>query len=415
MSESTVRLISLKLDNVLGLKAVRINPDRTLVRIEGKNAAGKSAVLNGICWALGGKAGKLDQPVREGESKARAFLDFGELQVERKATAKGGGGLEVTRNGHVLASPQTILDDMWSQSVDPVAFIHATPKEQAETLKRLAGLDWAELDANREKLYAERTIANREAKAAAAKCDTAIPTPADFVCRGIAEIAKKQEEATEHNRSIDRASDEVDRWVVQVTDARERLSQANKEAQAAEASFNTSVAEHDRLRAAHEKMERVETGDLTEQIAEAQAHNDAIEAYTANKKLVEEAASLAETADNLTERIELVDSEKAESLRTAKFPLPELGLDDMGFVTLNGLPLSQASQAEQLRTGVALSLAENRPCRIIPIRDGSLLDETSLQQLNDLAVEHDAQVWLERVAEEPTPGAVFIQDGEVVA
>lgn len=419
MDDSTVRLVSLELDNVLGLTAVRINPDRTMVRIEGPNAAGKSSVLNGVCWALGGKAGKLDKPVREGQKKARALLDFGDLHVERTATAKGGTGLTVTdaesrKAGLTLASPQSILDRIWGQSVDPLAFITANDKEQGDTLKRSAGLDWTDLDAERDKLYKERTVANASAKAAKIKCAEPVSKPSDMNQRNIQEIAQKQEEAVEHNGRIDAASDEVDRWIAQASEAEDRLERAETELNNARSAAKASNEERDRLLDAHEKMARMETGELSTRIAEAQAHNDSIGAYEAYKQRKEEAETLAAAASKLTEQIEAIDVKKAASLRDAKFPLKELGLDDMGGVTLNGHPLSQASQAEQLRAGVALSLAEGYPCRIVPVRNGSLLDEEGLRLLNDLAVKHDAQILLERVAENPTPGAVFIRDGEVV-
>lgn len=420
MDDEVLRLVSLELDNVLALKAVRIKPDRTMVRVEGQNAAGKSAVLDGVCWAMGGKAGKLEKPVRDGEKSARALLDFGDLHVERTATAKGGGGVTVTdaesrKAGIPLASPQTILDRIWGQSVDPVAFINATPKEQAETLMRLAGLDWTELDAKRDSLYKERTAANAAAKTAKARSGTPLSKPADMTPVGIGEIAAKQTEAIEHNGRIDATVSALDAWVKQVLAAEKRLAAAATEHEDAQREVDTSLDEHDRLKKSYAKMERIEVGDLSDRITQAQAHNDAIKAYVAYGERVAEAETLAAKAAEFTDSIEVIDAEKAASLQCAKFPLPELGLDDMGSVTLNDIPLSQASQAEQLRAGVALSLAEGRPCRIIPIRDGSLLDENSLRLLNELAIEHDAQILLERVAETPTPGAVFIRDGEVVS
>lgn len=419
MDDSTVRLVSLELDNVLGLTAVRIKPDRTMVRIEGKNAAGKSAVLDGVCWAIGGRAGALDQPVRKGQKRARALLELGDLHVERTATASGGGGLTVTnaesrKAGLDLASPQKILDKLWGQSVDPVAFITATPKEQGATLKRLAGLDWTDLDAERDTLFKERTRANASAKAAKIKCAEPVSKPSDMTPCEIAEIAKKHEQAVEHNRGVDAAAEEVDQWTAKIADALKRLTTAESELDDAKEQHEASIAQRNRLAKSYAKMERIEAWELSTRIAEAQAHNDAIGAYEAYRLRKEEADILAAAASKLTDRIEVIDAEKAASLHCAKFPLKELGLDDMGGVTLNGIPLSQASQAEQLRAGVALSLAEGYPCRIVPVRNGSLLDEEGLRLLNDLAVEHDAQILLERVAENPTPGAVFIRDGEVV-
>ena len=51
--------------NILNLKAVEIEPDGNMVIISGKNAAGKTSILESIFFALTGKLPK--KPIREGE------------------------------------------------------------------------------------------------------------------------------------------------------------------------------------------------------------------------------------------------------------------------------------------------------------------------------------------------------------
>lgn len=399
MDDSVLRIIHLEAENVKRLKAIRLNPDRTLVRIEGKNAAGKSAVLDSVAWALGGKKGKLDMPVRRGAGKARAFLDLGKLRVERRASAAGPEILEVTEaDGTKLSSPQAVLNELIdTRMFDPVAFIRMSPTEQAEVLKRLAGLDWSKLDAERERLYAERTTVNREAKAAKAKVGPTLPKPADMTRTDISEVARKQQEASDYNARIDTTEQEI-------AHLRQELVRTQK-------AVDQLTAELDDL--CKEDCLRIETGDIAAEIAEAQAHNSAIDVYETYTSRLSLATDAAEEADVLTSRIEAIDDKKAGMLLAATFPLPGLGLNEHG-VTLNNVPFSQASSAEQLRTAVAIGLAEKRPCRVILIRDGSLLDEASLKELHEIALEYDAQVFLERVADSASPSAVYIEDGEIV-
>jgi hypothetical protein len=88
-----------------------------------------------------------------------------------------------------------------------------------------------------------------------------------------------------------------------------------------------------------------------------------------------------------------------------------LGIAD-GAVTFQEVPLSQASQAEQLRVGMALALAGKPEIPVALIRDGSHLDDESLALLADYAQEAGAQVWIERVGSHDA-GAVVIEDGMV--
>ncbi|MHC4407292.1 MAG: AAA family ATPase [Planctomycetota bacterium] len=398
MKENGVlRVIYLEAENVKRLKAVRLRPDKTLVRIEGRNAAGKTSVLDAIAAALGGGKQQPDLPVRKGAKKAKVVLDLGGLKVERRWTAGGGSVLEVSeKNGPKLASPQKILDKLVGDcTFDPLEFVRMKPGDQAAVLERLAGLDWTTLDEKREQLFAQRTEAKREAKQAAHRVGTPPPKPESMMPVDLAAVAEQQRTALEHNQAVEEAH----------RDASDMLAKA-------EATLESAKAEASKTRAAADRMKPIELTDARAELEAGKAHNDAIVAYKGYKErsaLAEEASTKAE---ELNGRIERIDEEKAESLAAAKFPLKGLGIDIDG-VTLDGIPFSQASSAAQLRTGVAIGLAGKPQCRVILIRDGSLLDESNLQALHDIATEHDAQVFLERVADSASPSAVFIEDGEV--
>jgi len=105
------------------------------------------------------------------------------------------------------------------------------------------------------------------------------------------------------------------------------------------------------------------------------------------------------------------EEEKAAKIAAAKMPVPGLSFGD-GMVVLNGVPFDQASDAEQLRTSIAIAMALNPKLRVIRVRDGSLLDEESMKLLEQMADSKDYQVWIERVDGSGKVGFV-LEDGLV--
>ena len=94
-------------------------------------------------------------------------------------------------------------------------------------------------------------------------------------------------------------------------------------------------------------------------------------------------------------------------------PVAGLSLGN-GIVMLDGLPLEQASDAQQLRLSVAVAMSANPKLRVIRIRDGSLLDEDGMALLAEMAKDREYQVWIEKVDSTGSVGVVMV-DGEVAA
>ena len=65
----------------------------------------------------------------------------------------------------------------------------------------------------------------------------------------------------------------------------------------------------------------------------------------------------------------------------------------------NGHVLPDLASSEQLKIAVAIAVSLNPVFRYAIIRDGSLLDEQRLQELEAIAEDLDAQVLVERVSE----------------
>lgn len=391
-----MRITKLTAENFKRLKAVSIDPDDHTVVIAGRNAQGKSSVLDAIQAALAGRAGAktLTRPIRDGESKARVVVELDDLVVERRWTA-GGTSLAVTPKGSnaKLNSPQAVLDRLiGSLSFDPLAFAEAEPKQQVETLIDLIGREaFDEIAAQRKAAYDARTEANREVKslrAQFAKVEDAEPAePVDF-----SGLSAELEASLE----LDRARAEYERIEEEIAALREKQERVKAAGQA--------IIDTHRPRPSSVVRAEMDRAAETNQAAQRWIDRQAIEAA-----LNEVEAS----ANAHTTRIENLDHKKARLIEEANLPVAGLAFDEDG-VTLNGVPFTQASAAERLKVSVSMAMALNPDLRVICIRDASLLDADSKRALVALAEKHDYQIWYEVVGDGGEIG-VIIEDGEAQA
>lgn len=416
--DQSMRIIGLEASNFKRLKAVRIKPDGTLVRIEGCNGAGKSSVLDAIAAALGGAKQCPDVPIRRGTNTASVEIDLGDLVVERTFTTKGGTALEVrTKDGVPQKSPQAILDKLLGDlTFDPEGFVNMKPADQLAILKRLAGLDFAKEDAERESIYHQRKAANVELRSAEASLGDAPVVPPNLPDKptSMTDLAQEYQEALATNRAIDDHAGKITRaegklaTLIQTIDRlAAELAQAGKDRAELEAALAVGREQHSKMQPANVAAikSRMETIEETNRLIEKRRR------YREAQSRIE---SLETVVTNYTNAIESIDQAKRERLMAAKFPLPDLSIDDTG-PTLKGLPFAQASQAEQLRASVAIAMAQRPKLPIMLVRDGSRLDNNSMKLLREIAEEYDAQVFVERVSDVHSPAAVVIEDGEVVS
>jgi len=420
-----MKIVRLTAENVKKLKAVEIVPDGSVVQITGPNGSGKSSVLDAIYMALAGTRAIPSKPVRAGADKARIQLDLGEVIVTRRFTAAGGTTLVVeASNGARFPSPQRMLDDLLGAlTFDPLEFSRMDPRRQMETLRGLVKLDTDidAIDAANKADYEARTAVNRRAKdlraqAEGIKVDPAVPAePVD-----VAEISAEMQRAAEHNADIERRKANREKAAATIAQERARAERLREEAEAlrrrAEAA-EADAAEAERganelqakLEAAGDLPAPIDVADLRARIDRAAAINKAVADRQRRAELEQQAAAAEQEAAELTARMEERSRQRAEAIASAAMPIPGLSFGD-GEVLYNGLPFDQASSAEQLRVSVAIAMAANPKLRVLRIKDGSLLDENSLQMIAEMAADQDYQVWIERVDTSGKVGIVM-EDG----
>lgn len=411
-----LRILRLEADSFKRLRAVSIKPDGSVIRITGRNGAGKSSVLDAIMFAIGGARLAPEKPIRKGAKAARVEVDLGEMVVRRRATESGVAVEIEAKDGSTLKSPQAVLDRLVGDlSFDPLAFTRLDDKDRIGVLKRVTGLgaQFDQLDKKREDLTEERRVINAQQKQAEARLagEPAVPegTPDDEVSvAGLAhEYRAAQDQILDNQRKrawLSNAVAIVQKWSDRITELEKALAEARQ----------AHAKAHDQLDENQPKIAALVDPDTTKLLARLESAENTNICVRRKRERAEGIATrekLVAQSRQLTRSLEDLEESKAALLAGSKMPVPGLAFGEAG-VTLNGVPFSQASSSEQLRASVAMGLAQNPRLRVMLVREGSLLDSASMGELEKIATEHDAQVWVEQVTDGQKVGIV-IEDGEV--
>jgi hypothetical protein len=416
--DDALHIIGLRAENIKRLRAVEIRPDPNLVIVGGRNGQGKTSLLDSIWFALGGKAAQADtpHPIRDGESEASVQLDLGQLTIERTWRGAASSLTVRSRDGSKVMSPQAVLDALTGEmAFDPLAFAGLSPKLQRETLLGLVELpfDLDQLDADRKAAYDERTDVNRRARALDARIEATptitIPTGVPTINEAIA--ARQEAGATlQHNRdtraAYHRATEAVAEAEQRVRVARAALAVLLEQQHEIEEDFLVRQEAFDSLGDDPDL-------DAFDQWIEQAEHWSQMRAQAARQEDDRnELADLERRVRELGTFMDALDETKRQGLAQAVMPVEGLSFGEEGGITYNDVPFSQASSAEKLRVATAIAMAGDPRIRVVVINNASLLDDDNRALIEEMAMEHDFQCWLEVVGD--VPGAVIIEDGEVL-
>lgn len=465
-----MKIINLQAENIKRLKAVEITPQGNAVVLGGENGAGKSSVLDSIMMALGGGRTICEQPIRDGETRASIRLDLGKYVVERKFT-KGKSYLTVTQaDGAEIKSPQAMLDELiGSLSFDPLAFDRLDKKQRLEQMRKIAGIDTTQVDADIELQKQEAAIARKKCTQAKARWESlTFPDGAPTEEVSISELsekleqerrlardldAKKQERhqvleqiskgekmfddcnkcvpVTEKSKSLVQSIEYNNERIVSITKQISELNAKLEEEQSNKEKLRSSLVSsleadrklvEDGLATRRAKLENLareifaigepKTTEAEDALRNGESRNQAARARIAKKQANAEFSKAESELDEIKKDLEKLENDKRKMLQSGKFPVPGIGLSDDG-VTLDGVPWEQASSGQRLKASVSMGLALNPTLRVLLVRDAALLDQKAIKEITDLAGTADAQLWIERVGSGPEV-TVMIEDGEVM-
>lgn len=431
-----MRIISFTAENVKKLRAIAIRPeDAPVVQITGRNGQGKTSVLDAVWWILTGQNNVQDEPIRKGALTAKSTLEIGGSAVEfimtrswrKNETDETISNILVeTAAGSTVRTPQAFLDSLiGSLALDPLEFARADDKKQFDVLKRfVTGYDFEMKAAERKKLYDDRTVVNRRVIEAKALVQKIVISPEyaivrvdeDAILAKLQNIAAENESIGKRTTNRKRLSDECAiaraRAVAITAEIESLQSRIDNLKEESVAQIQKAIDGEKRIAEAPPLPDLLKTEDIMKELEQAKASNRQVAVREEKKSYEDSYIALQQQADDLSAALAEIDAAKSVAIQKAAMPVLGLSVGD-GIVLFNGVPFKQASDAEQLRVSIAIAMHSNPKLRVIRVRDGSLLDEESMKMLEQMAVDNDYQVWIERVDSSGKVGFV-IEDGFLV-
>lgn len=428
-----MRVTRLKAENFQGLKMVevRVGPDLTEIEIGGKNAQGKSSLLNALETLLAGAKSAPKRPVRNGAEKAVIEGEIlsadgqTKLHLKKTITEAGNTTFTVSDATGTLRSPQALMDKLLGEggviTLEPLEFIQQKPKDQFKTLKSLAGIDFTDLEEEHKRVYEERTGFNAvrdqlKARGTSIRQELGdVEIPESEV--DVSALEQELEDASAYTAKLTSLRAAVSNVESSIENSKRRIEALRRELADAEEHHTELEMRHvsatDELNALPDPASSRTSAEIREALAEAREQNALFHKGRALVELREQHAANEVKRVGAETRLDEIAAEKARRIAEAKFPVPGLTLGDDETVLYNGTPLADCCTAEQIRVSVAVGLAMQGALKIVRLTNGSLLDDDNRRIIREACEAAGAQEWVEIVGT-GGPTTIVIEAGMVV-
>lgn len=476
--EKVMKVKQFTMQNVKGVNLFDYTfPLAGVTTIGGRNNQGKTSVLNGMQYAIGGEAYRptnYHKDDTEAESFLRMVFSNG-IVAQRVGDS---ADLKVyDENGKL--SRQRLLDQFITKfALDLPRFLNGTDKERAEILLKALHLEEQveALEASIQSEYDERTIIGRlrDQKRKAGKempFHEGVPetelSPSDILARmqevnvRNAKIQAARQELDKNNADLVRlieAGERIEAALVKVdgetvslcekvdADCKtkvasieeqiRKLQESIKAAQEFAVSHKAQIrrsAEENKKALAGQKAENDKAVDaLTEKIASAEMQDFTLEDTSSFQREIDEVENTnIKVRENIARAKVLKEADEhalkydektaiIEDLRKQKDALlqgaglPYPGLSvENKVVTLNGKAWDCMSESMKIRVGCAIVMRINPSCKFMFVDKLEQLDSESLAELDQFAKDHDIQIIGTRVTTNPDDCTIIIKNGYI--
>ena len=413
-----MKIISFELENVKRVALVRMAPaENGLTVIGGKNAQGKTSILDGIVYALGGekyRPGNLQR--KDGLAPARIRIELsGGLIVERRGK---NASLHVT-DATGRRRGQKLLDDFIEElALNLPKFLAMKDDDKAEVLLRTLGIadQLAALDIREKQAYDKRhdfgVIVDQKKKYAAEMKEYAdVPETPVSAAEMIAEsqaILKRNADRQELRAKIAALRQEKTITDAKITDLKKQLAETLVRM--------TKISEQLEEAEKNPVTEDESTAELEAKIADIDAINAKIRANLDKAAAIADAEEYERRLKPLTEALEAVRAERAALLNGAAMPLPELtiGKNAKGRPVLlyKDQPWDCMSTMERYRVAAAIVRKLKPECGFVLLDGLEAFDHDQMKAFDLWLTENDLQAICTRVGTDEC--SIVIEDGVAV-
>lgn len=416
-----VKITSFEAENVKRIKAVQFSPSEDgLTIIGGKNANGKTSVLDSIVYALGGEKYRPKNFNRDGSAvpgKIKIELSNG-LIVERSGK---NATLKVTDPTGRKAGQKLLNEFIEPLALNLPKFLNASDKEKGETLLQIIGVgeELAELDKQENLIYGERTLVGRDADKKAKLAEALeyySDAPEELV--SASELIKQQQEILAKNGRNEEFRQKANDLEKKEALAWEKVTLAQAELEKAQARLEELKKEFNEVSEAKEaaffdasKLEDESTAEIEENIANIEEINRRVRANLTKANALDEAEQLRNEYSKMTDKLEEVRSRRKALLDSADLPLEGLSVSE-GALVYKGQQWSDMSSAEQLIVATAIVRKLNPECGFVLMDKLEQMDTDTLAEFGSWLETEGLQVIATRVST-GEECSIIIEDGTV--
>jgi hypothetical protein len=404
--EEKVKIVAFELENVKRVSMVRLAPnDKGLTVIGGKNAQGKTSILDGILFALGGERHRPSTLQHDGTmADARMSLKLSNgLLVERKGKK---ATLTVTDPTGKRAG-QTLLNSFIEElAINLPKFMAKSETEKAEQLLLTLGIG-PQLEAiqkREQEAYDKRhqfgIVADQKKKYAAE-----MPEYHDVPDKeaSAADLINKSSEILRENQRVRERQSKLSEIDNRLVHLRKELATLEADKAAIEAGPVGEIQE---------------TAQIEEQIKNIDNTNAKIRANKSKEIAQEEAEEYSRQYDKMSEEVEKIRTERRALLDNANLPLPELSIgknsNGRPILLYNNKAWDCMSSMEQIRVATAIIKGLKPECGFLLLDKLEMFDAEQLTELNNWLEAENLQAIGTRVTSRTDDCTIVIEDGYAV-
>ena len=406
-----MKIVRFELENVKKVRLARIAPAESgLTVIGGKNASGKTSILDGIVYALGGEKYRPSALQNEdGVTPARISIELdGGLLVERKGK---NAALKVTdKTGKKFG--QKLLDSFCEQlALNLPKFLVMRDEEKASVLLKTLGIEdkLAEIDKRETAAYNKRhdygVIADQKMKFAREAREY---PEAGTELVDVNDLAKQAAEIAERNAKRAAERQKVKTAQFRAADLQAKINSMLEEIK----SMKQEVDEANQAGAVVIPADEDAT-EILQRIKEAEMTNSKVRQNLDKELAVQEAERCKAEYEELTAAVEAIRAERDNLLFGTPMPLPELtiGKNDAGkpILLYNGKAWDCTSTSEQYKIATAIVQKLKPECKFVLLDRMEAFDSTELEKFDEWLKAQGLQAICTRVGS--NDASIIIEDG----
>jgi predicted ATP-dependent endonuclease of OLD family len=434
MNAEGLKVLDIKIKNFKNITKREVQLDGKSILLIGPNKIGKSSFIQAINSPLDAKYVPLT-PVKTGEEKGEIHLKIGghlkgedlEYIVSCYFSAENSKGKVIIKNkeGDTLSGGRNAVEDIIGNiGFDIFEFIRkgrtatgkistSGVKEQIETLKELMPKETLKklyaLDHKKNDIYKNRTQINSEINFLEGQLKSQQFTVEEIEKYSLEtsaeEITDSIRKAAKINANIDacievvNSTDKKNKESLETISSLEaKIEELKKQIEQEKKTIENRGETLEKAQTYMKKFSKIDTTELNEKFNKIGEHNKKVEQVKQLKSQQEILAEKKKASESITKEIELIEKQKKEIFKSGNLPVPGLEFDDEN-ILYNGLPLNeeQIPTSQLISVGLKIGMAMNPNLRLLVVRDGSLLDEDTLNEVLRICNEENYQLIIEMV------------------